>query len=177
MWSNHVTSAFQLCRHPGVAYERVKLESRVPNSHFLCNVMLLNERFARPRADLHHRSKCKWSCVHPQGRDSPRSFSVTVSRAYVPPSAESSEDTFFSGSSSAASFLGVVPRGQWAHLNQLRLALIDRSAKLVEPLLVLASHLRLRTHSSWLMLLDGPGPCHFIGTFAFELMARNLLHS
>ena len=62
----------------------------------------------------------------------------SVSLVRIPPSAESSEDSL-TGSSSAASFswtcffLGVVPHGQWAHLNKLRFALIDRSAKLVEP--------------------------------------------
>ena len=30
---------------------------RAPNSHLLCSVMLLDKRFARPRADLHHRPK------------------------------------------------------------------------------------------------------------------------
>ena len=30
---------------------------------------------------------------------------------------------------------GVVPHGQWAHLDKLRLALIDRSANFVEPFL------------------------------------------
>ena len=75
---------------------------RASNSHLLCSVMLLDERFALPRADLHHRSKSNWSCVRRQGRDSPRSFSVTVLTtllfplglpAYVPPSAEPSEDS------------------------------------------------------------------------------------
>ena len=48
---------------------------RAPNSHLLCSVML-DERFARPHADLRHRSKR--SDVRRQGLDSSRSFSVTV---------------------------------------------------------------------------------------------------
>ena len=43
---------------------------RAPNSHLLCSVMLLDKRFARPRADLHHRPKSNWSCVRRQGHDS-----------------------------------------------------------------------------------------------------------
>ena len=46
--------------------------------------------------------------------------------------------TPLSCSSSAAS-VGIVPRGQWAHHDKLRLALIDLSAKLVEPSLWLDS--------------------------------------
>ena len=34
---------------------------RAPNSHLLCSVMLLDKRFARPRADLHHRPNSNWS--------------------------------------------------------------------------------------------------------------------
>ena len=36
----------------------------------LCSVMLLEKRFARPRADLHLRPKSNWSCVRRQGHDS-----------------------------------------------------------------------------------------------------------
>ena len=40
---------------------------------------------------------------------------------------------------SSAASVGIVPHGQWAHHDELRLALIDRSAKLVEPSLCLDS--------------------------------------
>ena len=106
---------------------------RASNSHLLCSVMLLDERFARPRADLHHRPKR--SDIRRQGHDSPAivfrdcldntSCSHSASRAYVPPTAESSKD------------FSVLQR--WAHHDKLRLALIDRSAKLVEPSLCLDS--------------------------------------
>ena len=43
---------------------------------------------------------------------------------------------------SSAASVGVVTHGQWAHLDKLRLALIDRSAQLVEPSLCLVSLLR-----------------------------------
>ena len=46
--------------------------------------------------------------------------------------------TPLSCSSSVAS-VGIVPHGQWAHHDKLRLVLIDRSAKLVEPSLCLDS--------------------------------------
>ena len=48
----------------------------------------------------------------------------------------------------------VVPHGQWAHLDKVRLALTDQSAKLVEPSLCLVSLLRQGdtcAYSFWLM--------------------------
>ena len=101
--------------------------------------MLLDKRFARPRADLRHRSKR--SDVRRQGRDSPRSFSLTVLTTLLVPTrfpgrtshrVLSHPRTPLTCSSSAAS-VGIVPHGQWAHHDKLRLALIDRSAKLMEP--------------------------------------------
>ena len=68
----------------------------------LCSVMLLDKRFARPHADLHHRPKSDWSCIRRQGHDSRDRFrdcldnascSHSASGAYVPPSAESSKDS------------------------------------------------------------------------------------
>ena len=133
---------------------------RAPHSHLLHNVMLLDKRFARPRADLHHRPKK--SGVRRQGLDSPRSFSVTVLTTLLVPTRPpgrasrrvlSLPKTPVSCSSSAAS-VGVVPHGQWAHLDKLCLALIDRSTKLVEASLCLDSLLRhcdTCAYSVWLM--------------------------
>ena len=101
---------------------------RAPNSHLLCSVMLLDKRFARPHADLHHRPKSNWSCVRRQGHDFPRSFSRdcldNTSCFPPPPRVLSHPKTPLSCSSSAAS-VGIVPHGQWAHHDKLRLALID----------------------------------------------------
>ena len=107
---------------------------RAPNSHLLCSVMLLDKRFV---LTCHH-PKNNWSCVRRQGHDSVLTTLLVLTRSPGRTSHRvlSHPRTLLSCSSSAAS-VGIVPHGQWAHHDKLRLALIDRSAKLMEPSLCL----------------------------------------
>ena len=100
---------------------------RAPNSHLLCCVMLLDKRFARPRADLHHRPKSNWSCVRRQSHDSRdrlpwQHFLFPLGLPDVRPTK-----------------CWVIQGLLCLAARQLLMSLIDRSAKLVEPSLSLDS--------------------------------------